>query len=236
MSKSFYAVIVAGGSGTRMGAQVPKQFIELDGKPILRHTIERFTKAVPEAKIITVLPSAHIPYWREYCTLHNFTQPQTIVEGGITRFHSVRNALQRVPDGAIVAIHDGVRPFVSEQLIRDMHFLMYSNQALIPVLPCVDTLVVLDKSEGGSLIDTADAPLDRSRVYGVQTPQMFLSEQIKSAYEQPYSTSFTDDGSVARSAKIPLSYIEGERHNIKITTPQDLELARALLLQSTPEE
>ena len=141
---------MAAGSGVRMGASVPKQFLDLGGVPILRRTIEKFVEAVPDIKVVTVLPKDHIPFWKEYCVSSDFTCPQTLVMGGFTRFHSVRNALERVPEGAIVAIHDGVRPLLSTGLIRNMFGRMESEEirSLIPVVPSVDTLKVLDRVKG----------------------------------------------------------------------------------------
>ena len=142
-------IAMAAGSGTRMGSALPKQFMDLGGKPVLRRTIETFVSAVPGLRIITVLPKEHLAFWKEYCLGNDFNCPQQLVAGGITRFHSVKNALQRVPDGAIVAIHDGVRPLVSEALIKDMFSMMEGGKirGLIPVVPSVDTLKVLDKVE-----------------------------------------------------------------------------------------
>ena len=140
MERKFFLVAVAGGSGLRMGAQMPKQFLPLGGKPILRRTIERFLDACPDAKVVTVLPDSHMDWWKNYCLENGFTVPQVLVKGGFTRFHSVRNALERIPEGAIVAVHDGVRPFVSADLIRSMRDKMASCPALIPVVPCTDTL------------------------------------------------------------------------------------------------
>ena len=224
MSKSFYVILTAGGRGVRMGGDVPKQFLSLDGKPVLRRTIEAFVRACPDAHIVTVLPKDRLQQWRDYCISSGFICPQTLVEGGITRFHSVRNALAKVPDGVTVAVHDGVRPFVSETLIGTMRELMEGVRALIPVLPCTDTLTVLDKAPDGSLQNSGESA-DRSRIYAVQTPQMFRSEDLKAAYAQAYDPAFTDDGSVALKNGVPLSYIDGERYNIKITTPEDLPLA-----------
>lgn len=229
--------MVAGGSGSRMGSKIPKQFLELDGMPILQRTIERFAEAEPDIHVITVLPKAHRALWDELCLKHCLNRPQILAYGGITRFHSVQNALEKVPDGAFVAIHDGVRPLVSIALIRKMFALMSGGvRALIPVMPITDTLYILDKSEDGQndLLPLATAPdaevPDRSRLFGAQTPQMFRSEDIKAAYRDTgFRIDFTDDASVARAYKIPLSYIAGERFNIKITTPEDLSLAELLL-------
>ena len=232
-----YLIVVAGGSGSRMGSKIPKQFLELDGMPILQRTIERFAEAEPDIHVITVLPKAHRALWDELCLKHCLNRPQILADGGITRFHSVQNALEKVPDGAFVAIHDGVRPLVSIALIRKMFALMSGGvRALIPVMPITDTLYILDKSEDGQndLLPLATAPdaevPDRSRLFGAQTPQMFRSEDIKAAYRDTgFRIDFTDDASVARAYKIPLSYIAGERFNIKITTPEDLSLAELLL-------
>ncbi|MBR1871994.1 MAG: 2-C-methyl-D-erythritol 4-phosphate cytidylyltransferase [Bacteroidales bacterium] len=227
--KPLWLIVTAAGSGTRMGAAVPKQFLFLEGKAILQRTIERFVEAVPGVKVVTVLPKEHIPYWKKYCLERSFTIPQVIVAGGITRFHSVRNALERVPDGAVVAVHDGVRPFVSAALVRSMAETMQSCRALVPVLPSTDTLKALSAGPDGVLATIPGRVLDRSEVYGAQTPQMFLSEELKAAYSQAFDTSFTDDASVAERCGIPLSWCEGERLNIKITRPEDLLLARAIL-------
>lgn len=228
MDRKKYLIVMAAGSGTRMGAQMPKQFIELGGKAILRRTIEVFLEACPGISVITVLPEAHLPYWRNYCLEHNFTCPQVLVKGGITRFHSVRNALVKVPDGALVAVHDGVRPMLSPTLVRRMFEEAEMKGTLIPVMPCVDTMKALECKDN-ELVTIADMKVDRSILYGVQTPQIFHSEILKSAYELPYDTSFTDDGSVVEKYGKNLSYTTGERFNIKITTQDDLVLAKAIM-------
>ena len=228
MERKNFLIVTAGGTGTRMGASVPKQFIQLEGKPILRLTIERFLQAVPQLQIITVLPQDHIATWRKYCIQADFTCPQRLVKGGFTRFHSVQNALAYVPDGAVVAVHDGVRPLLSTGKIRELFARAQGVPALIPVLPVTDTLKVLEKKADGTLSVTGE-PIDRSRIYGAQTPQLFYSEVLKKAYTQGFDTLFTDDASVAERYGIRLSFTEGERYNIKITTPEDLALANALL-------
>ena len=215
--RKIYGIFVAGGSGTRMGASIPKQFLELDGEPILQRTIRRFSDAVPGLGIITVLPAPFIGMWKEMCLVRGFDFPQTVVPGGITRFHSVRGALEKVPDGAIVMIQDGVRPLFSVDLVASMASRMQDGcRALAPVVPVVDTL----KWRDGSYPDP-----DRSAICAVQTPQCFFSEDIKAAYALPYDTRFTDDASVLRAYGKPLDFCEGERFNIKITTKEDLELA-----------
>lgn len=222
-SRPLYAVFVAGGSGTRMGGDVPKQFLELGGIPVLQRSVERFLEAEPSARVITVLPQQHIGTWQEMCLRYAVPFSQTIVAGGMTRFHSVLAALGKVPDGAIVSIHDGVRPLVTASLVRRMLDEMATPdgpQALIPVVPVTDTLRSTDPG--------VPAP-DRSRLVAVQTPQMFLSEVLKAAYRQPYDVSFTDDASVAERLGVRICTTPGERFNIKITTPEDYRLAKLLL-------
>ena len=228
MERKKYLVVTAGGSGTRMGSALPKQFLQLEGRAVLQMTIEQFLEACPDIKVITVLPEAHVEWWRRYCRERGFNCPQRLVHGGFTRFHSVKNALLFVPDGAVVAVHDAVRPLVSPALIREMFGRMDAVRALIPVVPSVDTLAVLDKDPDGTLRDSGET-VDRNRIFGVQTPQMFRSEDLKAAYNQGFDLSFTDDASVVRRYGIPLSYIAGERNNIKLTTKEDLSLAGAIL-------
>lgn len=233
MSRRRYVIIMAAGSGTRMGGQLPKQFLELDGKAILQKTMEVFLEACPGISVITVLPEQYMEYWRNYCYGRNFTCPQILVKGGITRFHSVKNALAKVPDGALVAVHDGVRPMVSEDLVRDMFAKAETIPSLIPVIPCVDTMKVLEKTcleDGSEILKTVPgAAVDRSVLYGAQTPQIFHSEVLKKAYMQAFDTAFTDDASVVEKDGKNLSYIMGERFNIKITTQDDLILAKAIM-------
>ena len=233
MGRKKYVVMMAAGSGTRMGAQMPKQFLELDGKAILRRTIETFLEACPDISVITVLPGQYVDYWRDYCYRNSFICPQILVKGGITRFHSVRNALQKVPSGAIVAVHDGVRPLLTENMIKDMFDKAEDCPALIPVVPCVDTMKVLQKKVWDDGSETLSAipgqSVDRSVLYGAQTPQIFHSELLKAAYGQAYDTAFTDDASVVEKYGKSLSYVMGERLNIKITTGEDLVIAEAVM-------
>ena len=218
-----YAVFVAGGSGSRMGGSTPKQFLELGGIPILQRSVEGFLDACPDAKVIIVLPERNIDTWKELCVKYAASFPQTLVKGGMTRFHSVLNALGKVPDGVIVSVHDAVRPLFTPALIRNMVEQMSAPDGpdcLIPVIPVTDTI--------RSMVAGIPSP-DRSTLAAVQTPQMFRSEVLKKAYQQPYDTSFTDDASVAERAGFRISTTPGERFNIKITTPEDLRLARLLL-------
>lgn len=233
MGRKKYVVIMAAGSGTRMGAQLPKQFLELGGKVILRRTIEVFLEACPDVSVITVLPKQYLDYWKDYCYKNNFICPQVLVPGGITRFHSVKNALKKVPDGALVAVHDGVRPLLTVKMIRDMYEKAENMPALIPVIPCVDTMKVLEKKvwndAGETLTAVPGQTVDRSVLYGAQTPQIFHSEMLKDAYDQAFDTAFTDDASVVEKHGKSLSFVIGERLNIKITTAEDLTLAEAVL-------
>lgn len=228
MERKKFVIIMAAGSGTRMGAGSPKQFLELGGKAILQRTIEVFQEACRDISVITVLPRDFITYWKEYCLERNFVCPQILVPGGITRFHSVRNALDKVPDGALVAVHDGVRPLVTSSLVRTLFEAAAERTGVIPVTPCVETLKVLEK-KGEELIAVPGGKADRSVLYGAQTPQIFRSEELKQAYSMAYDTSFTDDASVMEKYGKSLSYVIGERLNIKITTPEDLTLAEAVM-------
>ena len=233
MGRKKYVVIMAAGSGTRMGAQMPKQFLTLGGKAILQRTIEVFLDADPDISVITVLPEQFIGYWKDYCYQNGFICPQILVKGGFTRFHSVKNALEKVPEGAVVAVHDGVRPLLTTDMVRDLFAKAEMMPALIPVMPCIDTMKVLQRKvwdDGSeSLYPIEGQVVDRSVLYGAQTPQIFHSELLKKAYEQPFDTAFTDDASVVEKYGKSPSYVLGERLNIKITTSEDLVLAEAVL-------
>ncbi len=209
-----------------MGAELPKQFLEIDGKPILRHTVEKFQSAFgDDIEIILTLPQDMKSYWRKYCNSNDFLDRYILADGGITRFHSVQNALRYVESGSIVAIHDGVRPLVGVNLIRKLFSEAEIHPAVIPVVPVVDSL--REVSADGSSI-----PVDRSRFVAVQTPQVFQSDRIKAAYTQAYSEIFTDDASVAQIHGCPIHLVQGERDNFKITTREDLEQAESFLRHS----
>jgi len=223
MERKIFFVFVAGGSGTRMGTDVPKQFLDLCGVPVLQRTISNFAEACPEARIVTVLPKEHFELWKNLCTEHSFTIPQTLVAGGITRFHSVRAALEKIPDGAIVAIHDGVRPLASPEMIRRLLQRMDECRAVVPAVPVVDSL----KFKDGSVPEP-----DRNAMLAVQTPQIFRSEDLKKAYSAAYELAFTDDAAVAVRSGICVSFEEGEKYNLKITTPEDLSLAKLIVSQN----
>lgn len=220
---------MAAGSGTRMGAGMPKQFLDMDGKAVLQRTIEVFLEACPGISVVTVLPEDFIDYWKDYCLKHNFICPQILVKGGITRFHSVRNALARIPDGAIAAVHDGVRPLITPAKVRELFEFAEDKVGVVPVIPCVDTMKVLRPSELKDVWEAAGEEADRSVLFGAQTPQVFQSEVLKAAYSQAYDPAFTDDASVVTRYGKSLSYVMGERLNIKITTPEDLIMAKAIV-------
>lgn len=220
---------MAAGSGTRMGAGMPKQFLDMDGKAVLQRTIEIFQEACPGISVVTVLPEDFIDYWKDYCLKNNFICPQILVKGGITRFHSVRNALARIPDGAIAAVHDGVRPLITPSKVKELFDLVEDKVGVIPVIPCVDTMKVLKPSDLKGVWEEAGEEADRSVLFGAQTPQVFQSGVLKAAYEQAYDPAFTDDASVVSRYGKSLSYVMGERLNIKITTPEDLIMAKAIV-------
>ncbi len=216
-----FVIIVAGGSGSRMGSEIPKQFLELCGKPVLMHTIQIFHDFDPECKIILVLPEDQQQFWKDLCLKHSFSLQHQVVSGGKTRFHSVQNGLSQIEDEGIVFIHDGVRPLVSHQTIERCYHMTQKNGNAIPVLSINESL---RKQKGHQSVS-----VDRTLYLSVQTPQTFRSEQILEAFKQPFDPAFTDDASVAEKAGFPIFMVEGNRENIKITTPTDLIIAEAFL-------
>ena len=216
-----YVIIVAGGQGVRMGADRPKQFLEIGGKPILRHTIERFQAFDPKTDFILVLPDAQKDWWRNYCRESGFLERYTMVSGGITRFHSVQNALAFVKDEGVVAVHDGVRPLLSAGLLERLYATAAEHPAVIPAVPVVESVRRVE-GEGS-------APVSRDGLVLVQTPQLFDAHLLKEAYRQPFSPAFTDDASVVEAAGGSVYIVTGDRINLKITTPDDLAYATALL-------
>jgi 2-C-methyl-D-erythritol 4-phosphate cytidylyltransferase len=216
-----YALIVAGGSGKRMGADIPKQFLELAGRPVLMHTIERFKSFNDAIEIITVLPENQLRYWCELQEKYSFKIPQTLVKGGSARFYSVKNGLKFVNVPGLVAIHDGVRPFVSNDTIRRCFETAEKLGNAIPSISPVESLRMLT--------DEGNVPLNRLHVKQIQTPQVFNAHLIKQAYLQEYRPEFTDDATVLESTGEKINLIEGNRENIKITNPEDLLFSTALL-------
>lgn len=214
------ALIVAGGKGLRMGSELPKQFLPVGGKPVLMRTLEAFYRFDAAIDLILVLPEEQQDYWKELCEKHRFPVPHRIVSGGETRFHSVRNGLAFVSGAGLVGVHDGVRPFVSQEVIRRCYDAAATKRAVIPVVDVVETL--------RQLTETGSHTVDRSRYRLVQTPQVFDADLLKQAYEQDYTPFFTDDASVVEAMGTPVCLVEGNRENIKITTPFDLKVATAL--------
>lgn len=227
MSSRRIVIIVAGGSGTRMGADIPKQFLPLLGKPILIHTIETFLAISSITEIILVLPASQIPVWFDLCKKHHFDIKHTIVEGGETRFQSVTNGLRKVFDPeALVAIHDGVRPLVSRGVIERCFQEAEKHGNAIPAIKPLETVRLSEKS--------GTFPVDREKVLLIQTPQVFKSSIIKQSYQTLWQPSFTDDASVVEYSGNQIHIVEGSRENIKITTPQDLLFAEVLLKKNNP--
>ena len=218
-----YVIIVAGGKGLRMGSDIPKQFLPVSGKPVLMRTLERFREYSPTLKIILVLPKAQQDYWRQLCADYHFNVEYQLADGGETRFHSVQHGLALIPDEAegVVGVHDGVRPFPSIDVIRRCYDTAHEKKAVIPVIPVVETLRHL---QGKSSITV---PRDDYRL--VQTPQCFDIQLLKAANRQPYNDGFTDDASVVESFGHAITLVEGNRENIKITTPYDLKIAKVLI-------
>jgi 2-C-methyl-D-erythritol 4-phosphate cytidylyltransferase len=219
-----FAVIVAGGSGSRMGTEIPKQFLKLHGKPVLMYTIEVFRDFDADSEIIVVLPEHQIDFWKALCKRHSFDIKHQIVCGGKTRFHSVQNGLSKINDNGIVFIHDGVRPLVSPETLKRCADIAGKTGNAIPVLPINESL---RKVDGQSNIS-----VDRNQYFAVQTPQTFRSEQILKAFQQEYDPLFTDDASVAEKAGFEIHLVEGNRENIKITTPVDLIVSESILSKS----
>jgi len=222
MQRKCYAVIVAGGSGSRMGGEVAKQFLMLGDKPILLHTIEAFLSLSFPVEIILVVPASLRDYWKNFYKEQRLSFKHTLVNGGITRFHSVKNAMKYVPEGALVAVHDGVRPFVSKDFLESLFEEAEEKKALIPAVKVVDSLRYVD--EGVS------RPVERDKYVSIQTPQIFHSELLLDAYNQAYNPAFTDDASVVESRGTKIFMTEGRMLNIKITRPEDLTLAQAILI------
>ena len=240
-----YIIIVAGGKGLRMGSDIPKQFLPIGGKPVLMRTLERFRAYSSDLRIILVLPEAQQDYWHKLCEEYHFDVEYQLANGGQTRFHSVQNGLALVPDDAegVVGVHDGVRPFPSIEVIRNCYETARTAKAVIPVIPVVETVRQIF-SNGQQDLRTHEqekscspvvrcqytsktVPRDEYRL--VQTPQTFDIQLLKAANKQPYNDGFTDDASVVESYGHDITLVEGNRENIKITTPYDLKIAEILI-------
>ena len=267
-----FVIIVAGGKGLRMGGELPKQFIPIEHRPVLMRTLDTFHACDSSIQIILVLPRDHQDYWQELCAQYSFTVPHRIADGGATRFHSVQNGLALVdaPE-ALVAVHDGVRPFVSHEVISRCYAEAEAHGAVVPVIPVVETvrqLIREEETEGGarrpeviinnaalhqdsllarqspnefgsalaalrncqlSIVNSKSVTVDRNAYRLVQTPQTFRATLLRRAYEQPYTDAFTDDASVVEALGEAVTLVDGNRENIKLTTPFDLIVAKALI-------
>ena len=220
----YYAIIVGGGSGSRMQSDVPKQFMLLNGKPILMHTIESFYYSDFKPEIILVLNVDFITYWEQLCEKYNFLIPHTLIKGGLQRFHSVKNGIKAIKEDSVIAIHDAVRPLASNELIcRSFKEAEESGNAIV----AIKSKDSVRQQKGNTSLS-----LNRDEIYLIQTPQTFQFELLNTAYKQEYSNEFTDDASVVERTGITLNLIEGESKNLKITFPEDLSLAEFYLSQT----
>jgi 2-C-methyl-D-erythritol 4-phosphate cytidylyltransferase len=218
-------IIVAGGTGSRMNSALPKQFLVLCGLPVIMRSIRQFFLFDPAILVVIALPESYKAYWQELCDTYNFGIEHTIATGGKTRFHSVKNALELIPDNTVVAIHDAVRPLVSQNTIRVAFREALSHGNAIPVVPVAESMrkITGEKSE----------PVPRDLFRMVQTPQVFQAEAIKKAYASARHEDFTDDATVLEESGETLFLIDGNPENIKITTPPDLLFAEAVLMNSS---
>lgn len=217
-----YVIVVAGGKGLRMGGEIPKQFIPVKGKPVLMRTLETFYACDPNIELIVVLPVEQRSYWEHLCAEYGFTLPYRITAGGETRFHSVKNGLALVEEDGVVGVHDGVRPFISAEVIANCYAQAATLQAVVPVTDVVETVRHLLPEGGSETVSRNDYKL-------VQTPQVFTVELLKRAYAQDYKPFFTDDASVVEALGQPVHLVSGNRENIKLTTPFDLKVAESLI-------
>ncbi len=222
MKASQYALIVAGGSGLRMGSKIPKQFLEMRGMPILMRTITAFHNYSAKVEIVVVLPKSHLKLWGSLCKHHNFHVSHLVVPGGENRFQSVKAGLEKIPDGGLVAIHDGVRPVINSALIKTSFTIASNTGSAVPVIPLNESLRKLDN-------DNSNQQCDRDLYRLVQTPQTFEVKAIKEAYLQAEHQEFTDDAGVWEASGRKVTLFDGYQGNIKITTIQDLVLAEVLL-------
>lgn len=217
-----HVIIVAGGKGLRMGGDIPKQFLPVAGKPVLMRTLEAFHAYDASIHIILVLPASQQAYWKELCQEYHFELPHDLANGGETRFHSVKNGLSLVEGEGLVGVHDGVRPFVSLEVIARCYDEALMKKAVIPVIGVVETVRHLIGEESETV------PRDQYKL--VQTPQVFDASLLHQAYEQEFTELFTDDASVVEALGEKVYLVEGNRENVKLTTPFDLKLAEMLCL------
>lgn len=214
-------IIVAGGSGSRMGSRIPKQFLELNNKPVLMHTIEKFYSFDDSIDIVVVIPLDQVPQWDKLVIKHNFPVKHRVAFGGETRFHSVKNGLQQVIPGSLIGIHDGVRPLVSQSTIRRCYETAEMEGNAIPTLTSAESVRYIKNSQNHFVA--------RQNIKMVQTPQVFQWNQVQNAYDQDFRDRFTDDASVVESMGFPIHLVAGNPENIKITTPLDMKLAERMM-------
>ncbi|HTH82727.1 MAG TPA: 2-C-methyl-D-erythritol 4-phosphate cytidylyltransferase [Mucilaginibacter sp.] len=223
LTSTNYAIIVAGGSGSRMQSAVPKQFLLLNGLPVLMHTLLAFYNSESKPQLILVLPAGFHEHWEQLCAMHNFMVPHQLVNGGETRFHSVKNGLNLVPDHAdtLIAVQDAVRPLTSSTIIdyAYQHAAKHGNAIT----------AVKSRDSVRQLKGDTSVHLNREEIYLIQTPQTFQLAQLKNAYRQDYHTKFTDDASVVEETGIKINLVNGDHQNIKITFPEDIAIAELLL-------
>ena len=218
----YSVIIVAGGKGLRAGGEIPKQFQTIGDKPVLMHTIEAFYKFDNSMQIVVVLAEEFCEFWNKLCLDYNFNIKHTIAYGGETRFHSVKNGLEKVPDNEIVAIHDAARPFVSQEVIRRCFVNAFNHKC--GVVPVID-----EKNSIRQITDNGSKNIDSNSIKIVQTPQVFPAFDIKNAYKTEYNPFFTDDTSVAEKNGIKILLVEGDETNIKITTQFDFAIGELIL-------
>ena len=216
-----YIIIVAGGSGIRMNSTIPKQFIELQGRPILMHTIEKFANTISDIEIIVVLAKQLSDEWKQLCIKHKFTIPHQLTDGGETRFHSVNNGLALVPETCLVGVHDAARPLVNKQTIIKAFETAEQKGNASPAIPVSESIREVEGEKNKAV--------DRNNYFIIQTPQCFQTNLLKKAFLQTYRPEFTDDASVLEAMGEKINLIEGNLENIKITTSQDLLIAEALM-------
>ena len=231
MANPYFAIIVAGGSGKRMNSAVPKQFLLVNEKPILMHTIEKFQQSSFHPKIVLVLAESDLPLWKKLVSEYNFASPHEVVKGGKERFFSVKNGLDFVAkqinesEESIIAIHDAVRPLVSVNTIDLCYINAMKNGNAVAAIPCKDSVRIQNGDKNSAI--------PRESVYLVQTPQTFKYKELKESYLKDYNTHFTDDASVVEANHYPIFIEQGDQFNIKITFPEDIILAEAFLKQRT---
>lgn len=217
-------IIVAGGSGTRMGAELPKQFIELEGKPILMHTLDSLNTIDASIQLVLVLPESQMNFWEKLCGKHAWQVPHLLANGGATRFLSVKSGLEQVT-GELVGVHDGVRPFVTSEMVNSCFAEADKSKGAVPVVPIIQSLRKVD-GEGNEAVNRDD-------YRAVQTPQCFQTTVLRNAFAKADRTDYSDDATVVEATGVSISLVEGDQENIKVTTPFDLQLARLIIARRT---